>query len=200
MFLTPAEVREFTGRRRSDAQTRELTRMGVPYVKRSDGSVVVLRAVAEQVKAGIYTAPDYSAPPPADDTDYSGEWRPWRETGIAPCDWMDANWRMFAHAPDVIRSRLMAPDEAPSISGIYFLFEAGELVYIGESVDTGYRLAQHAKDKRFDAVWTFKAPELYRVGVECAYINALRPPLNTRYIGSGLEQLRKEVKRLWGLD
>lgn len=52
MTLTPAELREFTGRRRSDAQARVLDHMGIHYSRRPDGSIVVLRSVAERQLGG----------------------------------------------------------------------------------------------------------------------------------------------------
>lgn len=49
MFLTREEVEALTGKQRSDAQARELTQMGVKFLQRTDGSVVVLRALVEQL-------------------------------------------------------------------------------------------------------------------------------------------------------
>lgn len=44
MFLDPDQLRELTGRLRSDAQRRELEHLGVPFRVRRDGSLVVLAA------------------------------------------------------------------------------------------------------------------------------------------------------------
>jgi len=52
LTLTPAELREFTGRRRSDAQARVLEHMRLPYSRRPDGTLVVLRSVAERLLGG----------------------------------------------------------------------------------------------------------------------------------------------------
>lgn len=49
MFLTREEVEALTGKQRSDAQARELTEMGVKFLQRTDGSLVVLRALVEQL-------------------------------------------------------------------------------------------------------------------------------------------------------
>lgn len=43
MILTENELEQLTGARRSDAQARELSFLGIPYRKRRDGSIVVLR-------------------------------------------------------------------------------------------------------------------------------------------------------------
>ena len=41
--LTPAELKLLTGSARADAQARELEHLGIPYRKRRDGTLVVLR-------------------------------------------------------------------------------------------------------------------------------------------------------------
>jgi hypothetical protein len=57
LTLTRPELAEFTGKRRCDAQARALDYMGVPYSTRPDGSLVVLRAVAERLLGGSVTMP-----------------------------------------------------------------------------------------------------------------------------------------------
>lgn len=49
MFLTRAEVEALTARQRTDAQAHELDLMGVTHKRRTDGSVVVLRALVEHL-------------------------------------------------------------------------------------------------------------------------------------------------------
>lgn len=44
MFLTPEELAELTGRRRSDAQAAALRGMGIEHLRRPDGRIVVSRA------------------------------------------------------------------------------------------------------------------------------------------------------------
>ena len=46
MILTADELAELTARRRPAAQARELDRLGIPYRRRTDGSLVVLREIA----------------------------------------------------------------------------------------------------------------------------------------------------------
>lgn len=43
VILSKLDLIELTGRIRWNSQARELTAMGVPYRRRSDGSIVVLR-------------------------------------------------------------------------------------------------------------------------------------------------------------
>lgn len=47
LILSPAELTQLTGHRRSDAQLRELTHMRIPHRARRDGSLVVLRRDVE---------------------------------------------------------------------------------------------------------------------------------------------------------
>ena len=61
LTLTRAELREFTQRRRSDAQARVLDYLRLPYRVRPDGSLVVLRAVAEKALGG--TMPVHQSEP-----------------------------------------------------------------------------------------------------------------------------------------
>lgn len=49
LTLTPDELAEITGRRRCDAQARELKALGIPFGRRSDRSLVVLRSVVEHL-------------------------------------------------------------------------------------------------------------------------------------------------------
>lgn len=47
LTLSPQELRELTGHRRSDAQRRELEHMRIPFKIRRDGSLAVLRIHVE---------------------------------------------------------------------------------------------------------------------------------------------------------
>jgi hypothetical protein len=47
VLLTPEEIAELTGLHRPGWQARELDHLGIPYRKRSDGSLVVLRIHVE---------------------------------------------------------------------------------------------------------------------------------------------------------
>ncbi len=55
LTLSDAELREITARQRSPAQARALTALGIPYRKRHDGSLAVLRAAAEAALGGQAT-------------------------------------------------------------------------------------------------------------------------------------------------
>lgn len=56
MILTPDQLRELTGHKRSDAQRRELEHMGVPFRVRRDGTLVVLAASLGTIAPNLGTA------------------------------------------------------------------------------------------------------------------------------------------------
>lgn len=66
-FLTKNEVAQMTGRVQRNAQTRELTHMGVIHKLRADGSVLVLRAHVEQLLG-------YRAPPEKTEPHFEPNW------------------------------------------------------------------------------------------------------------------------------
>lgn len=49
MLLTSNELRELTGRIQSDAQARELDAICIPYRRRRDKSLVVMRVCVETI-------------------------------------------------------------------------------------------------------------------------------------------------------
>lgn len=57
MTLTPDELRELTGKTKPSAQRRALDFMGVAYRQRPDGSLAVLRSLAEEALGGAATMP-----------------------------------------------------------------------------------------------------------------------------------------------
>lgn len=56
LFLTKPEIEELTQRIQHDAQARELDAMGIPYKRRRDKSLVVLRVCVEATFGGAATA------------------------------------------------------------------------------------------------------------------------------------------------
>jgi hypothetical protein len=63
LTLTPDELRELTDARRRDAQERALGSLGIPFGKRPDGSIVVLRSAVEgRFGAGSTIAPPRRTP------------------------------------------------------------------------------------------------------------------------------------------
>jgi hypothetical protein len=50
VILSPAELLSLTGRQRAGWQARQLEHLGIPYKRRTDGSLVVLRAHVEHLQ------------------------------------------------------------------------------------------------------------------------------------------------------
>jgi hypothetical protein len=69
-------------------------------------------------------------------------------------------------------------------SGIYFLCELGQVVYIGQSVNIGSRISDHRNSKDFDRVFLFPWPRFDLDRLEAALIKVLRPPLNGTFATS----------------
>ena len=68
------------------------------------------------------------------------------------------------------------------VVGIYFLIELNTVAYVGQSINVFNRAFRHKKDqllpKKFDRVFTIKAPACILDFLESAFIGLLRPPLN----------------------
>lgn len=67
-------------------------------------------------------------------------------------------------------------------SGIYFLIQDNEIVYVGQSVNVLRRIGTHA-DKKFDAFAFVPCDKKALDKLETLYIHLLRPPLNGEYPG-----------------
>lgn len=71
---------------------------------------------------------------------------------------------------------------------VYFLIEAGAVVYIGQTRHLPSRLAQHWQDgKRWERVLFMPVPESELLRVEAQWIAALQPPLNKTSL-SGIQE------------
>ncbi|NMF99549.1 DUF4224 domain-containing protein [Aromatoleum toluolicum] len=80
MFLNAQEVRDLTGRQRVTAQAKALDSMGIPYRRRPDGTLAVLRTAVEAILGGDTITPKAASAksepkvrPPVDD----GRVHPW---------------------------------------------------------------------------------------------------------------------------
>lgn len=103
------------------------------------------------------------------------------------------------YMPDIIRVVIPSPkapreglptalknvphlQQIPSLGyqpGVYFLCHGDAVVYVGQSVNPGVRIAAHANDrfnkKTFDRVFLLPVPESELNDVEAAFIHYLRP-------------------------
>lgn len=78
-----------------------------------------------------------------------------------------------------IADRLIFQPEISRVCGVYFLCKQGEVVYVGQSISTGARIAEHGKcGKDFDFAFIMPIPASDLSTVEGAFIRALKPRLN----------------------
>lgn len=168
LVLSDLELREITGRTRLEAQRLELDHLRVAYTVTSSGRLVVRRE-----------ALGLSDPEPAAEE---------RERFvIPPLD--DA----AVYLPmDAIAARRVKYERGTAwpLTGIYFLFRDGELLYIGLSNQVQGRLWSHfirRVDWPDNAIWfnesaVIEVPEFWLRRVEAYYIDRERPPRNVRGI------------------
>ena len=116
---------------------------------------------------------------------HTGYYEPWKRERVVPIAWLNKNYPRFLYHP----SRIVKDAESyehwggPHESGIYFLIDRGEIVYVGLSKYIRTRLAQHFdNDVQFTHFWCFGGiPPTFLEDVELFYIHALEPPLNVKY-------------------
>jgi predicted GIY-YIG superfamily endonuclease len=86
--------------------------------------------------------------------------------------------------------RSAAPiDRLSSGPGVYALFRAGELIYVGKSTNVAFRLSQHLEDKDFDAASFISLPAHRITEVEALLIRALKPKLNSCVVARAARRL-----------
>lgn len=90
--------------------------------------------------------------------------------------------------------------------GVYMLFSKdGRLLYVGQSLDIGYRVLQHLwavrrKERQpFVEFTAVDVPDELMRHVECAHIHALSPPENTlpRVEWAHHEQMVELIRTAW---
>jgi hypothetical protein len=78
-------------------------------------------------------------------------------------------------------------------SGIYFLCELGQVVYVGQSVNLGSRISSHRNGKDFDRIFFLPWPRFDLNRIEAALIKVLHPPLNGTFTTSELSDADRKL-------
>lgn len=79
---------------------------------------------------------------------------------------------------------------------VYALWEKDEIVYVGQSTNSGQRIAAHKKNKTFDSYSCFKCKTFDEMdSIEATLIVRLQPKYNVQY-GNGYESLAKLRSRI----
>jgi hypothetical protein len=85
---------------------------------------------------------------------------------------------------DNIKNMIATTIEFARISGVYFLFDGDEIVYVGQSVNVLNRVTSHFYDKKFDKVALLRVPEKDLLAIESIYIKKFLPKYNLKDAGS----------------
>lgn len=95
------------------------------------------------------------------------------------------------------------------VTGIYFLFDGDEIVYVGQSVDIMTRVGAHLRDKVFDSFNYIECDLCDLNNLEATYILELKPKYNQalpqndfwlssnilkRQLGISKKELKKMIK------
>jgi hypothetical protein len=166
LILTAAELQEITGRERFDAQRRELDHLRLAYTVAPNGRPIVRReALGTREPEPDAMARERFVVPPLDDG--------------------------AVYLPmDAIAARRVKYERGTGwpLTGVYFLFHDGELLYIGLSNQVPGRLWSHfirRVDWPDNAIWfneaaVIEVPEFWLRRVEAHYIDRERPPRNIK--------------------
>lgn len=83
---------------------------------------------------------------------------------------------------------------------VYALWNNGEIVYIGQTTQLGFRITTHAKTKDFDEYSYFECDsEADMKAIESSLIVGLQPKLN-KSLGKGYESLNRFRKRIMSIS
>jgi len=77
-------------------------------------------------------------------------------------------------------------------TGIYFLFEKGELAYIGKAIDIHRRVFQHSHYRVFDKVFYIPVENDIEI-IETQFIKHFKPRLNIRDNPDNQQEIQKET-------
>jgi hypothetical protein len=77
----------------------------------------------------------------------------------------------------------LSSDMPAIVSGVYFLCDGNEVVYVGQAKCVAVRVPQHVNRKTFDRVYFMRVPEWDLDLVETKFIVALSPKYNRSKVG-----------------
>lgn len=112
--------------------------------------------------------------------------------------WLNERWADFAVSPDGTSDSI-----GEHGCGIYFLWDQDDaLLYVGQSLSMAARVLNHSRYGTKHATATFlEVPPPLLDYIEYAYIQALRPPINGKYLAmqwDKREDLEKLITLKWG--
>jgi hypothetical protein len=109
------------------------------------------------------------------------QWEGWSESHRVPIAWL-THYAPAFHFRDAELLAARTSVDMPRASGVYFLFDGDECIYVGQTQNFSERSEQH---KRNGVQWTahtyIEVPKFHAKEVEAYYICRIRPPLNADY-------------------
>jgi hypothetical protein len=113
--------------------------------------------------------------------DRNFEWLPSNSEHKIPVKWLEHYAPVFHFTDDELRAA-RSTNDLPRASGVYFLFDGDECVYVGETKNFAQRLEQHVDRGLW---WTshvyFEVPKFFSPDVEAYYIHRIKPQFNASY-------------------
>ncbi len=173
--LLPAELEALTGKVRPSAQARELERRGVPFLRRSNGTLVVWRNWDKPKQA----------PEPEEDWTFRRADTPrhpvYEGKGVLGW-WNDNKERLCLTLDQLLSMRVHDLQSLPTTSGVYLIFYMDELQYVGQSRSIYQRVMYHWRygQVAIESVVPLLCPELCMTWLELYYFDKFSPPLNYR--------------------
>jgi hypothetical protein len=115
------------------------------------------------------------------EVDRNFEWLPSNSTHKIPIDWLAYYARCFHFTDEEIKAARTTRD-MPRASGVYFLFDDDDCIYVGQTKNFADRTLQH---ERNGVLWTshtyFEVPKFFAPDVEAYYIRRIKPYFNASH-------------------
>jgi hypothetical protein len=106
------------------------------------------------------------------------QWEASNDQYKIPIDWL-SHYASAFHFSDAEIWAARTTDDMPAASGVYFLFDGDECIYVGQTQCFRDRAEQH---KRNEIQWTshayFEVPKSFAPAVEAYYIRRIAPWFN----------------------
>jgi hypothetical protein len=115
------------------------------------------------------------------EVDRNFEWLPSNSEHRIPIDWLAHYARCFHFTDEEIRAARTTRD-MPRASGIYFLFDDDDCIYVGQTHNFADRTVQHERNGvRWTSHTYFEAPKFFAPAIEAYYIHRIKPYFNVSY-------------------
>jgi hypothetical protein len=174
MFLSDDEIKQLTGIKRGHAkQGAYLKAKKIKHWINAKGAPIV-----PSNYQAFFTQTEFESKTEKFDYQLS------QFNGEIPVVWLEKNADKYIFtAKQIVEASIRYPNEVGYLfSGLYFLVDEMQIVYVGIAKNISERLLQHYRsDKTFTHIFTIEFPEMVMPILEGFYIEALRPIYNVKY-------------------